>query len=129
MSKLQSNRIEKIAEPDNILDVYKGLVNDYIKSLEYTNSKIENTWMYEYYNDSFKSLIKECKEFINKDNYDIFTNFDTLCKMYNIISEEFNKFISILDTMIIEKNNVDLQLQLISLNLHLIKSVFKIKGE
>lgn len=121
--KLQDTRIKKIVEPDIILDIYKGLVNDYIKLLYSNHLNIKDTWMFEYYDEPYIKLIKECEEFTNSD-YTLNIQFEDACILYNNLSEEFDEFINI-DTIKLTKDIVNSNLELITLTLNLIKTIFK----
>lgn len=123
--KLQDTRIKKIVEPDIILDIYKGLVNDYIKCLYSNHTNIKDTWMFEYYDEAYRKLIKECEEFTN-NIYTLSIPFENACILYNNLSEEFDKLLYIIDNNTeFTKEIVNLDLELITLALHILKTIFK----
>lgn len=127
--KLKDTRIKKVVEPDTMLNIYKGLVNDYIKSLYSNYNNIKDTWMFEYYENSHVDLIKECEEFTN-NQYTLNVPFINACKLYNIMSEEFDRIEN--STCInteLTKDIVNTYIELISLNIHFLKNIFKIEKE
>lgn len=108
MNKLiKDTRIKKIIEPSTILDVYKELVNDYIKFLYLNFEIINNNNLYSILKIPYKNLIKECEEFINND-YTLDISFEDSCMIYNKLSESFEVFL-----ILINYNN-DEQHQIVS---------------